>query len=134
MKVRPVHFVADVDEAARFYEALGLQVRERARTGGWIELRASGGELALHDAASAGDGEGRTGLLFSFVAEEPLETVARRCARRGSHRRATQSTRSGAARCSCARPTGRWCRSTNRNRSSTREGGPRGPDQTRRRS
>ena len=78
MKVRPVHFVADVEEAARFYEALGLKVRATARTGGWIELYGSGGELGLHDAASAADGEGRTGVLFSFVAEEPLETVARR--------------------------------------------------------
>ncbi|HXB15733.1 MAG TPA: VOC family protein [Solirubrobacteraceae bacterium] len=78
MRVRPVHFVPDVDEAARFYEALGLVVRTRARTGGWIELQASGGELGLHDAASADDGEGRTGVLFCFVTEESLETVAQR--------------------------------------------------------
>ncbi len=78
MRVRPVHFVPDVDAAVRFYEALGLEVRARARTGGWIELHAGGGELGLHDAASAADGEGRTGVLFSFVAEEPLESVAAR--------------------------------------------------------
>jgi len=78
VKVRPVHFVPDVEEAARFYAALGLEVGTRARTGGWIELRADSGELALHDAASAADGAGRSGVLFSFVAEEPLEAVARR--------------------------------------------------------
>jgi hypothetical protein len=32
MRVRPIHFVADVGEAVRFYEALGLQVQVRART------------------------------------------------------------------------------------------------------
>jgi catechol 2,3-dioxygenase-like lactoylglutathione lyase family enzyme len=78
MKVRPVHFVPDIEDAVRFYETLGLEVRSRARTGGWIELRGSGGELGLHDSASAADGEGRKGVLFSFVAEEPLETLARR--------------------------------------------------------
>ena len=78
MRVRPVHFVPDVEDAARFYEALGLELQERARTGGWIELRASGGELGLHDAATAADGEGRRGLLFTFVADEPLEALATR--------------------------------------------------------
>jgi catechol 2,3-dioxygenase-like lactoylglutathione lyase family enzyme len=78
MKVRPIHFVPDVEEARRFYETLGLAVQARARTGGWIELRADGGELAVHDAAAADDGEGRAGVLFSLVAEEPLEAVAAR--------------------------------------------------------
>ncbi len=27
MRVRPIHFVPDVDEATRFYEALGLKMR-----------------------------------------------------------------------------------------------------------
>jgi hypothetical protein len=30
MRVRPIHFVPDVDEAMRFYEALGLKVQARA--------------------------------------------------------------------------------------------------------
>jgi len=47
----------------------------RSRTGTWIEMRAHGGALALHDAATAADGEG---LLVSFVCEEPLEVVAER--------------------------------------------------------
>jgi catechol 2,3-dioxygenase-like lactoylglutathione lyase family enzyme len=78
MKVRPVHFVPDVEAALRFYEALGLQVELRDRTGRWAELRAEGGELALHDGPSADDGAGREGLLFTLVAEEPLERVAAR--------------------------------------------------------
>jgi len=78
MRVRPIHFVPDVGEAMRFYEALGLEVRARARTGHWIELAAAGGELALHDTATAADGQGREGMLVNFIAEEPLEAVERR--------------------------------------------------------
>jgi catechol 2,3-dioxygenase-like lactoylglutathione lyase family enzyme len=78
VKIRPIHFVPDVDEAMRFYEALGLEIQTRARTGHWIELAAGGGELALHDATTAADGQGRDGMLVSFVAEEPLEALERR--------------------------------------------------------
>ncbi len=78
MKVRPVHFVADVASAQRFYEALGLAAVVRSRDGRWVELRASGGELGLHDGASADDGAGREGVMLDFVAEEPLEAVAAR--------------------------------------------------------
>jgi catechol 2,3-dioxygenase-like lactoylglutathione lyase family enzyme len=78
MRVRPIHFVPDVDEAVRFYEALGLEVQARARTGHWIELGAAGGELAVHDAATAADRQGREGMFVSFIAEEPLEVLERR--------------------------------------------------------
>jgi hypothetical protein len=50
-----------VDEAMRFYEALGLELQVQARTGHWIELTASGGELALNDTTTAADGQGREG-------------------------------------------------------------------------
>ncbi len=78
MRVRSIHFVPDVDEALRFYEALGLTVQARARTGHWIELAASGGELSLHDTTTVADGQGREGMLVSFITEEPLETLERR--------------------------------------------------------
>ena len=78
MKVRPIHFVPDVEAALRFYEALGLEVELRDRTGRWAELGAGGGELAVHHGPSADDGAGREGLLFAFVTEEPLEQVAAR--------------------------------------------------------
>jgi catechol 2,3-dioxygenase-like lactoylglutathione lyase family enzyme len=78
MKLRVIHFVPDVAEAARFYEALGLQPEVRARTGTWMELTAAGGEFDLHDAASAADGEGRDGFALNFVADEALEAVERR--------------------------------------------------------
>ena len=78
MKLRVIHFVPDVAEAARFYEALGLLPEVRARTGTWMELTAAGGELDLHDAAVAADGEGRDGFALNFVSGEPLEAVERR--------------------------------------------------------
>jgi catechol 2,3-dioxygenase-like lactoylglutathione lyase family enzyme len=83
VKVRPIHFVPDVDEAVRFYAALGLEVDTRARTGRWVELRAGGGDLALHDGPSADDGAGRAGMMVGFVSEEPLESVAQRLAAAG---------------------------------------------------
>jgi hypothetical protein len=50
-----------VAAAVRFYEALGLRADARSRSGHWVELTASAGELGLHDAAIAADGQGRTG-------------------------------------------------------------------------
>jgi catechol 2,3-dioxygenase-like lactoylglutathione lyase family enzyme len=78
MRVRPIHFVPDVAEAVAFYEALGLTKEATARSGHWVELAASGGELGLHDAAMAADGEGRTGMMLGLVADEPLEDVEAR--------------------------------------------------------
>jgi catechol 2,3-dioxygenase-like lactoylglutathione lyase family enzyme len=78
MRLRVIHFVPDVAEAARFYEALGLQPDARARTGMWLELLAAGGELDLHDRAVAADGAGRDGFAINFVSDEPLELVERR--------------------------------------------------------
>jgi catechol 2,3-dioxygenase-like lactoylglutathione lyase family enzyme len=78
MKVRPIHFVPDLGDAVRFYEALGLRSEARSRSGHWIELAATGGELGVHDAAVAADGQGRAGIALNFVADEPLEEVERR--------------------------------------------------------
>jgi catechol 2,3-dioxygenase-like lactoylglutathione lyase family enzyme len=78
MKVRPIHFVPDVAQAVRFYEALGLTADVQSRSGHWIELAASGGELCLHDARIAADGLGRSGLALNLVADEPLEQVEAR--------------------------------------------------------
>jgi len=78
VRVRPIHFVPDVAAAIRFYEALGLRPQARSRSGHWVELSAAGGELGLHDAAIAADGQGRTGIALNFVVDEPLEAVERR--------------------------------------------------------
>ena len=78
MRVRPIHFVFDLESALRFYEALGLEAEARCRHGNWIELRASGGELGLHDGPSAADGEIVTGvggkqILLEDPAGNPVE-------------------------------------------------------------
>ena len=96
MRVRPIHFVPDVAEAVRFYEALGLELRSAARTGTGSSSPPRGGELDLHDAATAADGEGRDGLLLNFVAEEPLEALERRLREAGFPPEGDASTRSGA--------------------------------------
>jgi hypothetical protein len=70
--------VPDLTEAVRFYEALGLRSQVRSRSGHWIELAAAGGELGLHDAAIAADGQGRAGITLNLIADEPLEEVERR--------------------------------------------------------
>jgi len=76
--VRAIHFVPSMEEALRFYEALGLRAELVARTARWAELAGAGGELAIHDAASAADGAGRDGTIMTFVSGEPLEQVERR--------------------------------------------------------
>ncbi len=81
--VRAIHFVPSMEEALRFYEALGLRAGPVARTGRWAELAGAGGELAIHDAASAADGAGRDGTIMTFVSGEPLEQVERRLAAAG---------------------------------------------------
>jgi catechol 2,3-dioxygenase-like lactoylglutathione lyase family enzyme len=78
VRIRPICFVDDVAAARRFYEALGLTTDASSRSGHWIELRATGGELALHDAAIAADGNGRRGVALGFVADEPLEAIEAR--------------------------------------------------------
>jgi catechol 2,3-dioxygenase-like lactoylglutathione lyase family enzyme len=78
MKVRPIHFVTDLEEALRFYAALGIEPDARSRSGHWIELPMQGGELALHDVALAADGAGREGVALNFIAEEPLAEIERR--------------------------------------------------------
>jgi catechol 2,3-dioxygenase-like lactoylglutathione lyase family enzyme len=78
VKVRPIHFVADVQEALRFYHVLGLRTTASSRSGHWIELEADGGELGLHDSAIAADGQGRRGLALNFIAEEPLQDIEQR--------------------------------------------------------
>src|SRR4051794_25302455 len=83
MRVRAIHFVPDVGEALRFYRALGLDADVRARSGLWVELAAAGGELCLHDAASANDGAGRQGVAVNLIADEPLEAVEQRLRREG---------------------------------------------------
>ena len=74
MNVMPIRYSADVAAATRFYEVLGLRVCARSRPGGWVELPAPEGTLAIHRADS--DEAGRCELAFDTT--EPLEDVAAR--------------------------------------------------------
>lgn len=73
MRVLPIRYCADIEASRRFYLALGLELGAATRPGGWVELPAAAGILALHRA----DGDaGRCELAFE--ADEPLEAVAER--------------------------------------------------------
>lgn len=116
MRLRPIHFVPDVAEAVRFYEALGLHVDARARSGHWIELVAGGGELGLHDSAIAADGAGREGLALNFVAEEPLERVERRLQEAGFPPHGTIVDQEWGRQLQVQAPDGTWIQVDERDR------------------
>jgi predicted enzyme related to lactoylglutathione lyase len=85
MRVMAIRYVHDVQNARRFYEALGLTLEfasRRPRRGGesvWTELAGSGGaNLALHHWD-----EQRDEVQLAFQADEPLERVADRLRRSG---------------------------------------------------
>ena len=78
MRVLPIRYCADVAASTRFYRALGLELGASTRPGGWVELPAAAGLLALHKAgAEAGECE------LAFEADEPLEAVVARLAAAG---------------------------------------------------
>ena len=87
MRIRPVHFVPDLTEATRFYQALGLTTQARSRSGHWIELTAAGGELGLHDAAIAADGQGRSGVRSTSSPTNPSKRSSDTCATPDSRRK-----------------------------------------------
>jgi uncharacterized glyoxalase superfamily protein PhnB len=64
--VRPVRFTENVEAMQTFLETLGLRPRILAEAGGWVEMVAGGGMVALHDAATSdlGHGPGETSLSF----------------------------------------------------------------------
>ncbi len=74
MKVMPIRYARDVRVSAEFYRALGLEVGSVSRPGGWAELSARAGTLALHVADGTNDGS----CELAFEADEPLEAVAAR--------------------------------------------------------
>jgi catechol 2,3-dioxygenase-like lactoylglutathione lyase family enzyme len=73
MRVLPIRYCADVAESTRFYRALGLELGSATRPGGWVELPAAAGILALHRVSGHAGG-----CELAFEADEPLEAVASR--------------------------------------------------------
>jgi len=74
VKLMPIRYCADVAASARFYRALGLDGGPVSRPGGWAELPAATGMLALH---RAGESDGGACEL-AFEADEPLEAITDR--------------------------------------------------------
>ncbi|GLY37718.1 hypothetical protein Amsp01_037420 [Amycolatopsis sp. NBRC 101858] len=72
MRVLPIRYSSDVEALTRFYTALGLSTGPVSRPGGWVELPADGGTLAVHRGAGAGRCE------LAFETDELLEDVADR--------------------------------------------------------
>ena len=54
--VRPLRFSADVPAMRAFLETLGLRSRIESERGGWVDMVAGRGMVALHDAASSSTG------------------------------------------------------------------------------
>ena len=53
--IRPLRFTADVEAMRAFLETLGLRSRIESERGGWVDMLAGRGMVALHDAASSSD-------------------------------------------------------------------------------
>ncbi len=68
--IRPLRFTDHVTEMRAFLETLGLQARIESERGGWVDMLAGRGMVALHSAASSSTGgkPGQTDL--SFEAED----------------------------------------------------------------
>ncbi|PAK93057.1 VOC family protein [Brevibacterium casei] len=74
MKIMPLRYTKDVEASARFYRSLGLDSGPASRAGGWVEMPAHAGMLAIH---AAGDEE-HGACELAFETDEPLEDVAER--------------------------------------------------------
>jgi len=68
--IRPLRFTDRVAEMRAFLETLGLQARIESEQGGWVDMLAGDGMVALHSAATSSSGgkPGQTSL--SFEAED----------------------------------------------------------------
>ncbi len=64
--VRPVRFTDNMEPMRAFLELIGLRPRIESVAGGWIDLVADGGMVALHSAAGSDSGgvQGQTRLSF----------------------------------------------------------------------
>lgn len=74
MRVMPIRYSSDVAAMTRFYKVLGLRTGPVSRPGGWAELPADGGMLAVHRGSAEDTGR----CELAFEAGEPLEQVAER--------------------------------------------------------
>jgi hypothetical protein len=68
--IRPLRFTANVDAMRTFLETVGLRSRLESERGGWVDMLAGRGMVALHDSATSSTG-GRPGeTTLSFEADK----------------------------------------------------------------
>ncbi|GAA3150394.1 hypothetical protein GCM10010530_82080 [Kribbella aluminosa] len=77
MVIRPLRFTDDVDAMRAFLEGLGLRSRIESERGGWVDMQAGRGMVALHDAASSSTGGQAGQTSLTFEAEKLDELVER---------------------------------------------------------
>jgi catechol 2,3-dioxygenase-like lactoylglutathione lyase family enzyme len=75
----PIRYSDDIDAAVRFYRALGLELGPTSRPGAWVELPATAGLLAIHEATGAEAGA----CELAFEADERLDDVVIRLRQAG---------------------------------------------------
>ena len=68
--IRPLRFTADVEAMRAFLERLGLRSRIESERGGWVDMLAGRGMVALHDAASSSTGGQAGQTTLSFEADK----------------------------------------------------------------
>jgi len=74
--VRPVRFTDNIEPMRAFLELIGLRPRIESVGGGWIDLVADGGMVALHSAAGSDSGGVQGQTRLSFEADD-LDALAR---------------------------------------------------------
>ncbi|MEO8828848.1 hypothetical protein [Lapillicoccus sp.] len=75
--VRPVRFTNDVAAMRRFLELLGMRARTESRGGGWVDLVAGAGMVALHSVGSSTRGAQSGQTTLSLEVGDP-DSVAER--------------------------------------------------------
>src|SRR5215207_3284127 len=75
--VRPLRFSADVPAMRAFLETLGLRSRIESERGGWVDMVAGHGMVALHDAAASSTGAKAGDTRLSFEADDIEELKVR---------------------------------------------------------
>lgn len=75
--VRPVRFTDNLNAMRGFLEIVGLRPRILADAGGWADLVAGGGMVALHDAATSDSGARPGETRLSFEVDDVRDAAGR---------------------------------------------------------
>jgi hypothetical protein len=75
--IRPLRFSDDIQAMRAFLETLGLRSRIESERGGWVDMVAGRGMVALHDAATSSTGGKAGDTRLSFEADDIDELMER---------------------------------------------------------